>query len=209
MSEAPTHLPQLRCLGHQPASAELATDLRAIGELREAARERLWELLGPSLADPLPDVVNDLAARFCERHAVHASLVARIVRGARVVLRGSVLFGVDAAGLDADLDALLGPGSPAAALLRAGFDGAREMLLREAVHKSLAEHGTVLRGMDWRLDAIVASPYGAALQAQVFTLTLRVQRAGVAERITVQATPETLVQLHEQLGRLLQGAKRS
>ncbi len=208
MTDVPARRPRLRCLGDQQASDDLAGDLAAMGELREAAREQLWELLGPSLQDPLPDSVNDLAAAFCERHGVHPSLVARIVRGARAVLRAAVLFGIDQAALDRDIEALLGPGSAAAAVLRAGFDAARTVLLRDAVQKSLAEHGTLLRGMDWRLDAIVASPHGAAIHAQVFTLTLRVQRAGVADRITLQATPETMLELHAQLGRLLRGVER-
>ncbi len=195
--------PRLAALGGQRAPAVFTEDLDLLRDFGAEARDALWSLLGPSLAEPIPDRLNGDAAAFAEAHGVRPDVLARVVRSARALVRAAVTQAIDGDTLARDLASLVGAGHPAIAVLRAGYDAACTMLRREYVAKTLRDHGPVLTGLDWRVDALVASPRGAKLDTAVVLLTLKVEEDGQTKRITVQALPETLAALHQALGGLL------
>ena len=67
---------------------------------------------------------------------------------------------------------LLG-GSGLAAVLVPGYDAGKALVQRELTSASLDDHGKRFAGLDWRLDASLASHRGALLGAPIVTLTLR------------------------------------
>jgi len=63
------------------------------------------------------------------------------------------------------------------------------------IQESLADHGKVLVGIDWREDNVTASDRGAKLNTTVVLLTLRYRENNRVERITLQLTPEAMKEL--------------
>jgi hypothetical protein len=184
----------LRALGGQSASPDLASDLRLLLELPPPAREQLWSVLGPSLAEWLPDRFDaELEAlRACLR-AGRGGPSSRAARVSRARSRRGAR-GIDAAALAADAHDLTGSDEPGLMLAR-GFDAATALVCREAMRSALAEHGSVLDRVDWRVDHVGGSSRRDGLKFGFAVLTLRYEQEGRRERLTLQVTPETLVEL--------------
>ncbi|WP_438044825.1 COMM domain-containing protein [Sorangium sp. So ce128] len=196
---------ELRCLGGAPPPPELTVDLRRLLELPEGARQRLWEALGPSLAEPVPAAVERLLDAFCRRHEVASDALARVLKACRFLIREASKLDLDRAALAADI-AALAPGQDAEeiqAVLLAGYDQARALVRREIVRGALLDHGKLLTGIDWRIDTIATANRGAKIAAPVVVLTLSYQEGDLRSRITLQATPETLSELQRLCAQIL------
>ncbi|WP_437668732.1 COMM domain-containing protein [Sorangium sp. So ce131] len=204
--EAPA-LPRLRCLGGAPPPPELAADLRRLLELPAGARQRLWEALGPSLAEPVPAAVERLLDEFCRRHEVDAEGLARVLKACRFLVREASKRDLDRAALATDLATLtpasVEEGEQIQAVLLAGYEKAKAVVRREILRGALLDHGKLLAGVDWRIDTISAASRGAKIEAPVVVLTLSYQEGGRSERITLQATPEMLRELQRACAQIL------
>src|SRR4051812_20008874 len=77
----------LRCLDGAEAPQEIATDLRRISGFPRSAKERLWEVLGPSLSEALPPGLEERVARFCHAHGVALTELGLAVKACRFLLR--------------------------------------------------------------------------------------------------------------------------
>jgi hypothetical protein len=80
-------------------------------------------------------------------------------------------------------------------LVAQGYVAAVTLVRREAIRNALRDHGAVLDGIDWRVDHVGASSRGDGLRFGFGSLTLRYEEDGRPKRLTVQATPEMLLQL--------------
>lgn len=197
--------PGLRCLGGEPPPPELAADLRRLLELPQGARLRLWEALGPSLAEPVPVAVERLLDAFCQEHDVGSEVLARVLKACRFLVREASKRDLDRTALAADLAALAPAegGDEIQAILLAGYDKAKALVRREIVRAALLDHGRLLTGVDWRIDTIAASSRGAKIQAPVALLTLTYQEGGQSTRLTLQVTPDMLRELQRLCAEIL------
>ena len=66
---------------------------------------------------------------------------------------------------------------------------------QEVLQGTLADHGKLLLGVDWRLDSVQASNRGSKMRVPVALLTLRFREGEQTQRITLQVLPETLREL--------------
>jgi hypothetical protein len=198
----------LRSLGDRPAPPELVADLALVAGLPVAARDALWSLLGPCLGDQVPPDLNDQIVAFSGRHGAEPGAVARALRGCRVLVRNAAMLDLAAETLAGDARSVEGAGAPVASMLLRGYDAARRQLHDTAARAAMAEHGRVLEGFDWRLDRVVASGVGGALSFPVVVMTLRCRDGGRPERITFQADPERIRELHGLCEKLLGAASR-
>lgn len=202
-SDAPLH-----ALGGQPAPPEITSDLGQILALPPPARERLWEVLGPCLVDPLPEAMESRLDAFCRAHAAPPSDLARAIKAARFLLRQAGSRGLPRERFAEDL-AGLSRAPELARLLLAGYDAAVAQIQRELLRGALLDHGNLLEGVDWRVDQVTTSSRGGQLRAPVGVLTLRYRAGGKEERLTVQLVPDALHQLHQACEELAAAAKRT
>lgn len=192
----------LRSLQGKPAPTNLATDLRELTRMPEAARAALWSVLGPSLAEPLTAEAEGLLDAFCRTHRLRRAELSRPVKACRFLLREAARANLERAAFVQDLRALCGPDELIERFLVAGYDVACQVVRQEILQGTLADHGKLLMAVDWRLDSVQASSRGAKMRIPVAMLTLRYREGDQARRITLQVLPETLRQLTQALAEL-------
>jgi hypothetical protein len=190
---------RLRCLRGKPTPPDLATDLRGLTRLPDAARAGLWSVLGPSLTEPLSAQAEGLLDAFCRAHRLRRDDLSRPVKACRFLLREAASANVERTVFVQDLRALCGRDDVLEQFFVAGYDAACQVVRQEVLQGTLADHGKLLTGVDWRLDSVQASSRGSKMRIPVALLTLRYREGDQARRITLQVLPETLRQLTQTL----------
>jgi len=121
--------------------------------------------------------------------------VVSAMRGCDFLLRQACALDVDTEAFRQDLSALSEGDEQGVEVIVSQYDGAKAELRKVIVQESLADHGKVLVGIDWRVDNVTASDRGAELNTTVVLLTLRYRENNRVERITLQLTPEAIREL--------------
>jgi len=75
------------------------------------------------------------------------------------------------------------------------MEAALDVLRAEIVRRSILDHGSLLVGVDWRIDRILASQHGREVDTPVGVITLTYQRGAEKERITLHCEPGMLQRL--------------
>lgn len=197
----------LFCLGGEPAPEAVGADLRALARLPERARARFWDALGPALPDPLPPSVEASLDAFARTFEVPPDELARALKASRFLVREACARGLDRARFEDDVVRVAGgPLSPEAAviapILLSQYDQARAALAASAARATLADHGTVLESIEWRLDGVLASSRGDAGGAKIGILTLGYRRGDRTEHITLQLSPDKIEELRRACERM-------
>jgi hypothetical protein len=193
----------LQALGGAHAPAGLAADLAALLTLPEHAREHLWEILGPSLADPVPAQVEAEVERFCVTYDVEREQLGYTIRACRFLLREAASIDLSRAAFAADLEALSSEAEAIGALLLPRFESAKAFVRREMLRNTIADHGKLLESVTWRVDHPASSSRGKRLAGRVVSLTLGYREGDRRERVTLQVLPEALVELKKLCDQLL------
>jgi hypothetical protein len=194
----------LSMLEGKAAPEWLAGDLAALSELPQAAREELWQVLEPSIAEPMPKSAEALLGEFCARHRVPQATLSRVLRGLRFLYRAAAQTHAPKNKLEDDVRSLLGEGAALALSLVGRFHAPALAVVTGEIHtKTLLAHGKVLTDFEWKVSKVSASTHGRALELPVVTLTLKYQEAGQSKSITLDAIPSTIAKLRDVLGALL------
>lgn len=200
--------PNLVCLGGRPAPRELLADLRKASSLPDAARQHLWELLGPCLAESNPSDLADRVQRFRAAHGASAEELGDAIGAVRCLIRGASALDMSRASFADDL-ARLPWTHDLGALLLPGYDAAKAMVRAEIARESVTDHGKMLSGVDWRLDTVASSNRGGNIGVPIALLTLRYRRGKRRGGVTFQASLNGLRELHDTCGRILDEAAKS
>jgi hypothetical protein len=179
----------------------LVSDLKSVTRLTASARQQLYRVLGPCLADPVPDVEAQLN-QFCRDFDVSGKDVARAVKACRVLLRQAAAIGLSGEEFARDLDSLGDTGVLKDALL-SGYDLAVKVVRDEILRGTFADHGKLVERVSWRVDKIAASDRGEKIGLPVVVMTLAYHEGGRRKRITVQMGPDQLRELRAMCDRLL------
>jgi len=204
------HPPRLACLEGAPAPPQLAADLLRLGALSDHARARLGEVLGHVLPDPVGAGAEEQLRGYAERHGVDPRELGQALRAARFLVRAAARIDLAAAAFVEDLR-LLARAAEAereaeellVASLSPQFEPAKALVLREAASRSIAGHGKVLLGVDWRVDRVIGSSEARSLSTAVAWVTLHFEEHGKKEAVSFQATPAMLEALRAACGSAL------
>lgn len=197
----------LRFTNAEPLPATIPTDLRALLQLPESARATFGEILGPFLQPKVPDDGDRLIEAYCRRYDTVGNHVALALRGARFVIweaakaDASTGVFVEELGLLTEASA----GATLGAVLAPIYETSRDRIRSELLRRSVADHGTIVVGIDWRLDRVVASQHAQALQGEVAVLTFSCREGAESKRTTLQLDRGMLVRLKRVCDRLLEG----
>lgn len=184
------------------APPSLVSDLAVLAQLPERARAALWGVLGPTLREDVPAETGPRLAAYAREHGEAEETLARTIKAWRFVLRFAHEHELDRGALCAEVGALLASAEWLDGFLAIGFGAAMEQLDGEAGHLALLEHGRLLLGADFRIDAIESSQRGRA-RAKIALLTLKTREGARDERVTVGASKEALLRLRETIDRAL------
>lgn len=194
---------RLHCLGGGEAPPELGADLLTLSGLPVEALQRLWQVLAPSLADPIAKETEELLDVFCTAYHVNDDVLARVIRACRFVIREAAQRDVATTALAKDLDLLCPGDALVRELVLAGYPSAKEQIRRQILRTSVSDHGKLLVGIKWRLDAIQASEGGSQLKLPVAMLTLHYLEGKDEGRVTLQVLPDMMGELKTVCERVL------
>ena len=183
---------RLLCLGGGEAPPELGTDLQRLLRLPAEALQKLWQVLVPCLAETLSKETEQLLDVFCTAYRVDDDDLAPAIKACRFVIRGAARVDLPESAFGTDLDRLCPAQPRVKEILLGGYAQAKDQLRREILVAAVADHGKLLVGMNWRLDAIQASERGARLQMPVAMLTLHYVEGTQPGRVTFQVLPDPL-----------------
>jgi hypothetical protein len=186
---------RLHCMGGGAAPPGLAGDLERLTALPHEALQKLWQVLSPSLADVIAPQTEELLDLFCAAFKIDKQELGRAIKACRFVIREAAQRDLPAGRLAEDLERLCPRHPLVKELVLAGYDSAKSQLRREILRSALADHGKLLVGVKWRLDAVQASERGTQLQAPVALLTLHYREGADAGRVTLQVLPDMMGEL--------------
>jgi len=196
MEGAPDGVP-LRCLGGRPGPARLTADVGELLALPLAVKERFWDVILPYL-HPAP--TDEQAARveaLRGEHGLAAEALVGPIRAARFLIVEGARAGLDDDAFVADLSSLSRTVDvrEIVGILLPCFRRAAPPLRSEIVARTLADHGKLVSDVHWRVDRILGSERGSALDAAVAVLTFDYRDGARDDRVTMQFMPEQLIQL--------------
>jgi len=192
--------PRLRCLGGHQAPPEVGADLAMLKMLPLAARRQLYRVLGPCLAEPIPNTMDERIDEFCRELHVDAEVLARVLRASRFVLREASIADLSEADLAEDL-ATLGDTGEITNVLSPGYEMVKKVVRAEVARGALADHGKVVERVAWRMDQVTSSSRGGNLNIPVGVLTLWYRDGERLEQVTVQFPPDAQQELRQMCAR--------
>lgn len=191
---------RLNCIGGEEAPAEIGADLQVLSGLPERARERFWDALFPALAEPLPPSAAQALDAFARSFGLSDDTLSRALRACRFLVREACARDLSRAHFEEDVVRLLGgPLSPDAVviapLLLLRYEEAKRALRGPMMEATVSDHGALLESLEWRVDTILSSSRGDALNVRVALLTLGYRQGDKKERITLQLSRQRLEEL--------------
>ena len=188
---------RLHGLGGNAAPPPLVNGWRWLLGFPKPAGDAFWSLLRAALLEPpVPDLQQRVEA-FCEEHALPEEQVVGAVQACVMLLRQASALDLDRERFGQDLAALSAGERDESAILLGKYDEVKGEIRQRMVGETLIDHGKVLVGLDWRVDNLVSSDRGVALNATVVFLTLRYRDGDRMERVTLQLTPDALKELKQ------------
>ena len=154
-----------------------------------------WGILRPALMQPANPNNRQRIESFSGDYGLKEKDVAAALRSCDFLLRQAAALNMDEAPFRQDLAALSEGDEQGAEVVLSQYEEAKAELRKAIIQESLADHGNVLVGIDWRVDNVTASDRGTNLNTAVVLLTLRYRDANRTERITLQLTPEGMKEL--------------
>ena len=204
VESGPSEGPPLRSLLGAASPASMGRDLEALIDLPEAARGEFWQVLGAYLRPELDEEAQATIVDFCTRHEVPAQRIAAPVKATRFLFQAAARAHLAPDDMVADLRTLAPESSDAlAALLVPWFDDFSPQLRRRAAEETIADHGKLVVGTQWRIDRITTSQRGRGLSTSVAMVTFRYREGPSEQRITLQFLPETLAELRRAADEML------
>lgn len=163
--------------------------------LPATARADYLALFDHGIRQPLDPGYEHALRQVCQAHGLDEAKTLASLQACEYLMRQASGLNIDRNAFRQDLGALSGNDFTAAGEILTRFDTLRPEFRRSIFLESLADHGKVLVGLDWRVDNLVNSDRGSQLHASVVFLTLRYRDGDKTDRISLQLTPEALQEL--------------
>jgi hypothetical protein len=186
---------RLNCCQKNPAPTFVVDGWKRFLSFPEKARSSFLSLLAPAMMEPADPENKMRIGTFSNGHGLVEEDVIAALRSCDFLLRQASMLDLDADAFQQDLVELSGGDSQAAGPVLANYNAAKADLRHQIIRETLADHGKVLIGLDWRVDNVTASDRGVRLNSDVVFLTLRYREGNKVERITLQLTPKVVKEL--------------
>lgn len=194
---APSSSPQisLQCLSGAAAPPQVVAGWRKLARFPEVARQGFWDLLGLAVVEPGDPGHQERLEAFCRDQEMAMATVLQALQACDFLLGSATTLNLASEALRQDLTVLSEKPIPLVDEFLGRYESAKPLLRTRLMEATLADHGKLLTGLDWRVDNVTASDRGAQLNATVVYLTLRYRDGDDQNRVTFQLTPEALKKL--------------
>jgi len=186
---------KLHCCNGAPPPQPIVDGWQRFLSMPPSANNEIWSLLGPALTDPMNPANNKLVTGFCQEHSLTQQDVLDSVQSCAFLVGRAGALDLSKIKLQEDLTALSQGPHDGFDVLLSRYEGVKTELRKTIVIESLADHGKLFMGLDWRVDTFGASHRGAQLNTSVVLLTLRYRDGNHAARVTLQLPQEGLMEL--------------
>lgn len=186
---------KLNCCRGNPVPSYVVEGWKRFISFPEKARSGFMSLLAPAMMEPSDPENRMRIGTFSNGYGLVEDDVVAAMRSCDFLLRQASILDLDLDAFQQDLAELSGGDAQAAGPVIANYNAAKADLRQQIIRETLADHGKVLVGLDWRLDNVTASDRGVKLNSDVVFLTLRYREGNKVERITLQLTPDAAKEL--------------
>jgi hypothetical protein len=187
--------PVWHCFPDGTPPEQIVVGWRMLLGLPPAALRNLWSLLAVALDQPANPESRQLIESYAQRYDANAANVLGAVRACDFLLRQAASLNVGEAAFRSDLVGLSG-GSPAGIeLLLPRYEEVKRQLRERLFEDTLADHGNVLVGFDWRVDAVHMSNHGQMDDTNVVLLNLHYRSGDEQKRLSLQLPPRAVALL--------------
>ncbi len=198
----PATQPRLHCLDGSPAPDELAPSLLKFMDLPEPIRQNFEQMVLPCLGQAPDDKVDETITQLCRNNELEVEVAGTAIKATRYFLRQAAALDVSPTQLGDDLTALKCPAELIAMFTKI-YELAINDLRLEIAQATIAAHGNVLTGVEWRVDTLGASNRGRGINIPVAMITLHFRNGEDTQRITLQALPDAVNTLRDVCENLL------
>lgn len=186
----------LNCLEGQPAPPVVIEGWKQLCALPRTCRESFRLLLESVLMNPENATNKELILLFSKEHDVPPESLWSAMGCCELLLKQAAALDLPQDRFRQDIEALTG-GSPddLGQFILTRYPDAIEGLRRQILLESLAGHGKVMTGLQWRLDTLKHSSKGNNLNTDIVLLTLSYREGQNENSITLQLTEDAARQL--------------
>lgn len=163
--------------------------------LSPEALQRIWQVLRPSLPEPLTPETELLLDLFCRAYQIDPDELGHILKASRFLVRAAAILDLPASSLAEDLDRLCPDDPLVKEILLAGYEAAKVYVRRSIALAALADHGSLLTAVKWRVDVVQGTSGAPRLKLPVALLTLHYQEGPDPRRLTLQMLPDMVREL--------------
>ena len=196
--------PKLSVLEGREAPAQLVTDLKSLAGLSDSALKAIALVLERCLDPHVGEKAEQAIEGFAREHRVVGHQVAEAIRGLRFIFFAAAGLASEKHVLASDLDELCGERSELVREAVLGlYERVREGLRRGFIQRTILDHGRLMTDVGWRVDCILGSQHGRAMNANVALLTFNYQDGSERKRMTFHAEPAMLAKLRDACDQLL------
>ena len=195
----------LKLLQGKPPTPDLLRRWRRYIELPALVHARIWEVLNPILLGLPQESVPQHVAQFAAAVNVEVSDLTLALEGCHALLLEATARNIDVKDFNEDLALLSGAGAgqTARAAIVEGYERSNKLIRQRLVMESVAEHGKVLTGLNWRIDRILMSNHGFNLDTPILMMTLHYEDAGEKQHMTFQVSDSVLTMMRDFCDKML------
>jgi hypothetical protein len=171
------------------------TGIRTLLGLPRGAQSHLWHLIRIGLEQPETAEDRPLLDSYAKRFEANPAHLLAAVRTCQFLLRQAAARRVQQADFVTDLELLSGGNPAAVELLVPHYARVSGQLRLKLLEDTLADHGNVLVGFDWRIDAVNLSNHGELDSVPVVFMNLAYRQGEQTKKLSLQLSPSAVASL--------------
>lgn len=181
----------LFCLDGETAPDEVLAAISALAGEDARALAKLPELVAACLDVAADDQREARIARITRRDQLDASVMGPAARAVIFLLENAAAMNLDRVRFEADLASAGAPPLAIEPLLDL-FDAVIGELRANIARATIAAHGPVVTGIEWRIDTVGSSSRGRQLDVPIALVTFEYRNGDKQDRFTLQMLPDAV-----------------
>lgn len=191
----PSTQPTWHCFPEDGPPEGVIAGMRMLLRLPRGAQSNLWHLISVGLEEPETPEHRQFAESYAMRFEANPAQLVGAVRACQFLLRQAAARKVELTEFLGDVQTLSGSDRAALELLAPHYLRVRTLLRLQLLENTLADHGNVLVGFDWRIDSVNVSNHGEFESVPVVFMNLAYRNGEETKKLSMQLSPSAIASL--------------
>lgn len=183
------------CFPEEGPPEGVIAGVRMLLGLPRGAQSNLWHLIRVGLEEPETPEHRQLVENYAMRFEANPSQLIGAVRACQFLVRQAAARKVELTEFLTDVQTLSGTDRSAVEVLAPHYLRVRNLLRLQMLENTLADHGNVLVGFDWRIDQVGVSNHGELDSVPVVFLNLVYRHGDETKKLPLQLSPSAIASL--------------